>query len=149
MLIAMAGIAATLGLFLVFLLGSLTAWRNVALICFIVPVATLVAICFVCDKSQIQAINMSIITAMFDFVSRFPRLRCGFYRKIVRPMRCNRFNGFAAGSRPKPLRSNSKVCSAITKYQIHVRNVSKTMPNAPIHRQRPNKSFKNCCANGI
>lgn len=47
MLIAMAGIAATLGLFLVFLLGSLTAWRNVALICFTVPVATLVAICLV------------------------------------------------------------------------------------------------------
>lgn len=47
MLMAMAGIAATLGLFLVFLLGSLTAWRNVALVCFVVPVATLVAICFV------------------------------------------------------------------------------------------------------
>lgn len=44
---ALSGIAATLGLFIVFLLGSLTAWRNVALFCFTIPVATMIAICFV------------------------------------------------------------------------------------------------------
>lgn len=56
-LIAMAGIAATLGLFLVFLLGSLMAWRKVALICFTVPVATLVAICLVSIRTRIILIR--------------------------------------------------------------------------------------------
>lgn len=43
----MSGIAATLGLFLVFLLGSLTEWRNVTLYCLAVPILTMIAVCFV------------------------------------------------------------------------------------------------------
>lgn len=46
-LIALSGIAATLGLFIVFLLGSLTEWRNVALYCINIPILTMVAVCFV------------------------------------------------------------------------------------------------------
>lgn len=46
-LIALSGIAATLGLFIVFLLGSLTEWRNVALYCLSVPIITMVAVCFI------------------------------------------------------------------------------------------------------
>lgn len=44
---AFAGISATSGIFLVFLLGTLIAWRTVALICAFVPISTLVAIYFV------------------------------------------------------------------------------------------------------
>lgn len=46
-LIAMAGISATLGLLLVFLLGNLTEWRNVALVCFTIPVGTMIAVYFI------------------------------------------------------------------------------------------------------
>lgn len=46
-LTACAGISATTGIFLVFLLGSLIAWRDVALICAFVPLVTMVAVCFV------------------------------------------------------------------------------------------------------
>lgn len=46
-LIALSGIAATLGLFIVFLLGSLIEWRNVALYCLNVPIITMIAVCFV------------------------------------------------------------------------------------------------------
>lgn len=46
-LTACSGISAALGFFIVFLLGSVMAWRNVALICLTVPLLTLVAICFV------------------------------------------------------------------------------------------------------
>lgn len=44
---ALAGISATLGLFMVFTLGNLMEWRNVALICFTIPVGTMVAVYFV------------------------------------------------------------------------------------------------------
>lgn len=46
-LIALSGIAATLGLFIVFLLGSLTEWRNVAFYCINIPILTMFAVCFV------------------------------------------------------------------------------------------------------
>lgn len=45
---AMAGISATLGLLIVFTLGCFNAWRNVAIICLIMPVVTMVAVLFVC-----------------------------------------------------------------------------------------------------
>lgn len=46
-LTACAGIAATGGFFVVFLLGSIMPWRNVAIICLMVPLVTMIAICFV------------------------------------------------------------------------------------------------------
>lgn len=46
-LISCAGVAVTLGLFIVYLLGSVTDWRTAALICLTVPLFTIVAICFV------------------------------------------------------------------------------------------------------
>lgn len=49
-----AGIAVMLGIFIVFLLGSIMTWRNVALICLSVPLVTVVAICFV---SQLNIFN--------------------------------------------------------------------------------------------
>lgn len=44
---AFAGISATSGIFLVFLLGTLLPWRTVALICAAVPTFTLFAVYFV------------------------------------------------------------------------------------------------------
>lgn len=44
---AMAGISATLGLFIVFTMGNFIAWRNVAIICLAVPVITMIAVYFV------------------------------------------------------------------------------------------------------
>lgn len=46
-LTACAGIAATLGFFIIFLMGSLMAWRDVAMICLAIPLITMVAVCFV------------------------------------------------------------------------------------------------------
>lgn len=42
-----AGVAVMLGITTVYLLGSITTWRNTALICCCVPITTAVAICFV------------------------------------------------------------------------------------------------------
>ncbi|XP_037050613.1 facilitated trehalose transporter Tret1-like isoform X2 [Bradysia coprophila] len=42
-----AGISVMLGFFIVFCLGSIMTWRYVAIICLIVPLITVVAICFV------------------------------------------------------------------------------------------------------
>lgn len=46
-LIGLSNLANTGGVFLILLLANLMSWRNVALICIIVPVITHVAICFV------------------------------------------------------------------------------------------------------
>lgn len=44
---ACAGISSSVGIFMVFLLGSLFSWRQVALICAIIPVTTMIAVFFV------------------------------------------------------------------------------------------------------
>lgn len=44
---ACAGISSTTGIFMVFLLGSLYSWRQVAFICAIIPIATLISVFFV------------------------------------------------------------------------------------------------------
>lgn len=46
-----AGIAAMLGFFIVYALGSVMTWRNVALVCLSLPIMTMVAICFVNYKN--------------------------------------------------------------------------------------------------
>lgn len=46
-LIACSGVAAMLGFFFVYLMGTITMWRNVALICLAVPILTIIAISFV------------------------------------------------------------------------------------------------------
>ncbi|XP_058448099.1 facilitated trehalose transporter Tret1-like [Malaya genurostris] len=42
-----AGVAVMLGFFMVYLLGTVTTWRITALICVSIPLATMIAICFV------------------------------------------------------------------------------------------------------
>lgn len=63
-MIALSGIAATLGLFIVYLLGSFMEWRNVALICLIVPIVTMIAVCFV---------------SKYSFAYEFERIECMFH----------------------------------------------------------------------
>lgn len=49
-LIACAGIAATLGFFVIFLMGTLMDWRSAALKCLIIPIMTMITVCFVSGK---------------------------------------------------------------------------------------------------
>uniref|UniRef100_A0A182JVE9 Major facilitator superfamily (MFS) profile domain-containing protein n=1 Tax=Anopheles christyi TaxID=43041 RepID=A0A182JVE9_9DIPT len=42
-----AGVAVMLGFFMVYLLGTVTTWRTTAAICAFIPIATMIAICFV------------------------------------------------------------------------------------------------------
>lgn len=57
----MSGLAATVGLSIVYTLGNVMPWRDVALFCLSVPLLTMVAVCFVsenCYKSKaVQFIN--------------------------------------------------------------------------------------------
>lgn len=46
-LIACSGVAAMLGFFFIYLMGTITMWRNVSLICLSVPILTIIAISFV------------------------------------------------------------------------------------------------------
>lgn len=50
MLLAFSNISANGGVFTMYLLGSITTWRNVAIICLIFPISTAIAICFVCYR---------------------------------------------------------------------------------------------------
>lgn len=47
-LLAGAGIATTIGIFFVYLLGAILTWRQVALICGIVPAVNILVAVFVC-----------------------------------------------------------------------------------------------------
>ncbi|XP_055687055.1 facilitated trehalose transporter Tret1-like [Lutzomyia longipalpis] len=49
-LTATTGVAATLGYSIVYLLGSVTNWRNAALVCFATPILTILAILFLPDS---------------------------------------------------------------------------------------------------
>ncbi|XP_055308983.1 facilitated trehalose transporter Tret1-like [Sitodiplosis mosellana] len=51
-LIAYSGISVTLGIFMVFGLNTLMAWRSVALVCLAMPVITAVAVCFIPETPQ-------------------------------------------------------------------------------------------------
>lgn len=46
-LTACSAISATLGLFLVYLMNTFMPWRSVGLICLIVPLITMIAVCFI------------------------------------------------------------------------------------------------------
>lgn len=46
-MISLSIVSATIGFFVIYIFGSLTEWRNVALICSSVPVVALFALCFV------------------------------------------------------------------------------------------------------
>lgn len=67
-LIAVSGIAATLGFFIVFLLGSITAWRNAAIYCLIVPIVTMVAVCFVSAIRSTLFSKRFVLTVFFFFL---------------------------------------------------------------------------------
>lgn len=55
---ACAGISSSMGIFMVFSLGSLFSWRQVALICAIIPITTMIAVFFV--RESIQKLNTTI-----------------------------------------------------------------------------------------
>lgn len=76
---AMAGISATLGLLIVFSLGSFFAWRNVSIICLIVPVVTMVAVLFVSSINN----NQFIVERIHSIAYRsWDRTRFSLYSKI-------------------------------------------------------------------
>lgn len=101
---AMSGIAATLGFFIVYLLGSVTEWRNVALCGFVVPLITMIAVCFVrvFPKDSVDIDR----TTYHKFLRRFQKRRCGYCRKVAPKMHRNRYNGYAAGYRLKQSKKN-------------------------------------------
>lgn len=70
-LIAVSGIAATLGLFIVFLLGSITAWRDAAIYCLVVPIITMVAVCFV-SVARLESNSYFYRISNWGFLSFFP-----------------------------------------------------------------------------
>lgn len=51
-----------LGFFFVYLLGTITTWRNVSMICLALPLATMVAISFVGFSIQLFLINVLIFS---------------------------------------------------------------------------------------
>lgn len=61
-LTAMSGISVTLGLLIVFLLSNLTEWRNVALICFTIPLLLTFAVYFI-PESPMWYLNICSFVA--------------------------------------------------------------------------------------
>lgn len=57
---ACAGISTTTGMFMIFLLGSLLPWRQVAFICTIIPICNIVVAYFV-GNHRLQIIQVNDI----------------------------------------------------------------------------------------
>lgn len=132
-----------LGYFIVFLLGSVMTWRNVALICLSVPLITVVAICFVINLNEIVCPSKFIIQ---QCPYRFPKLPCGCCQKIDPKMRLNRCSGYVDGFQLRMLKKNSVKCNDTTSIQVRADRVRKRNRNVNIQRQR---SFKSCTNSSV
>lgn len=88
-LIACSGLAVMLGIVFVYLLGTLTTWRNIALICLSIPIATVVAISFVNIKKLFSIEFLFIM----EYGFRYLKHHFGCYQKIEKMMPKNLYNG--------------------------------------------------------
>lgn len=134
-----AGIAVMLGFFIVYLLGSIITWRNVALICLSVPLATVVAICFV-NQSTWIAFSFELINNVSCI--RCLKLRCGCYRKNDQTMHWNHCSGYEDGCLPKMSKKNLLKCNATMCTRIRVDRARKRKRCVIIRRRLSFKSFK-------
>lgn len=85
-MLAGAGIATTIGIFLVYLLGAILTWRQVALICGIVPAVNILVAVFVCSICR----NKLSLSKSFDsnVSKRFQKHPFGFCpRSVQRKLR--------------------------------------------------------------
>lgn len=128
-----AGLAVSLGLFLVYLLGAITDWRTVSLICSVFPLITLISLLMV--SHWLFAITPTHST-LIEWFCRCLRRRFGCYRKVAKKTRENRCNGFVAGFIQKRSNVNSTNCSATKKHHARVLNARSTPRNALTHRRR-------------
>lgn len=107
MLVASSGISSMLGLFIVYFLGSVLEWRNVALICLVVPIISMFAICFV----SLSFFALSVFSYE-DFSDRSLKLPCGCCPKIALMTLENLFNGCGGGYHPRRFKRSFLHCNA-------------------------------------
>lgn len=91
-------------------------WRDVALVCFFIPVLTMIAVCFVSFLTEFFWESTPINVFPLPFF-RFLRLLCGCCRKIEKKMPRNHYNGYVDGQLKKVLRRNSLNCNDIVNAQ--------------------------------
>lgn len=97
-LVACSGVAVMLGVFLMYLLGTLMHWRNVALTCLFLPIIAFIVICFVSGDKR----NSKLFPVINDIlINSCPKHLYGFCPKDARMKPSNPFNGFADGFLPR------------------------------------------------
>lgn len=85
---ACSGISSASGIFMVFFLGSFLSWRQVAFICAIIPISSIIAVFFVRLKFIIFVLSFSDLMIQLKTleISRFQKHQFGFYPEIDRKM---------------------------------------------------------------
>lgn len=138
-LLALANIFVMAGIFTMYVLGSMTTWRQAALICLSLPIVTTVALMFVRgDRSRAHCeLLYSYCCARFITSVRFPKLRTGCCRRIAPTMRCVRCDACAAGCRQRPLPSSSTRSTSTCERPTHaICAVRRTLSNNVHTRKR-------------
>lgn len=123
-------IAASFGQFIIYLLGSFTSWRHLALGVSILPIIIIVAV-YLVIKFQLSTPtrnNMCLCWFHFNWFMyfRYRKRRIGCCRKIDQTTHSNPFSGCADGFRPKQFMTNSRGWTITTPdrmYAFRVRNI--------------------------
>lgn len=127
MLMSVAHVSFNTGIFMVFALGAIMPWRQVALICTSFPIMCLIAVFFVRIIISFNR-NLSNFIMKHQYF-RFQNLHRGYWPKIAQKMQRNHCNGFVDGSPLKPFTTNSQNFKRSTAFQMRASLVPSNRSN--------------------
>lgn len=116
-LTGLAGISVTSGIFLIYWMGNVMAWRMAASISATMPLVTAIAVCFVSDRISSSSISQTNNLLIVYSHCRFRKHRSGCCPKIVRPMLYELYNGCAVGCPLPWFKTNLTKSCVIIKWQ--------------------------------
>lgn len=132
---AIGPLASSIGIFILYLFGSILSWRQISLVCAAFPIIILVSVFFVCSNFfELFKILFKLLWKHI-IVFRFLSHQFGNSPKSVRMMQRNHFNGFVAGFYQSQFAMNSSNFNIMLKFQMRVLHVQSNQLNVIIRSQ--------------
>lgn len=132
------------GSLIVFILGNLTQWRNIALYCFVLQVAITIALYFVSGKIC-ECDFFYTLYWIKCLTFRYQNHRYGYYQEGARKLHLNRCNGCVDGRTAQMCNKSSNRWNDIKKQRNCVLFVNELKWNALISiNSRLEKPSRNC-----
>lgn len=157
-LVSSSTVSTTIAPLLIFLLATMTTWRNIALYACALQFLTLAALFLVSEFGPVffsvglvrfKTDLTSFLTHFFirltlqRHTSRSQNHQFGFWRKTVRLKHSNHWNGFVGGKPLKVYEPNLNRCNDTKNFQTHVRLAVKRISNVRIHHRALLKISRN------